>query len=70
METQWTKISEKLPKPGKPVITWNGSAYRICVYEKVLTWKGYKFKFVNLMSNGFWNDDETHWMYFPSPPDV
>ena len=65
---QWIKIEDQLPETGKYVITWNGEAFRICTYCKVLTWGGRKMKFVNVMSHGFWNDDETHWTYFPQPP--
>jgi len=66
--THWHKITDKTPDEDYYVITWNGSDFRVCTYKKVLTWKGYKFKFVNIMSKGFWNDDETHWTYFPIPP--
>jgi hypothetical protein len=65
---KWFKVDEAKPDAEKYVITWNGEGYRICVYKKVLTWRGRKFKFVNVMSHGFWNDDETHWTYFPEPP--
>lgn len=64
----WYSVKEKLPEVGKRVITWNGVEFRICVYRRALTWSGYKNKFINIMSKGFWNDDETHWMYFPTPP--
>lgn len=66
---EWIKVSEKLPEPGMLIITWDGTSHMICRYEKALTWKGYKMKFVNVMTKyGFWNDDVTHWMRFPKPP--
>ena len=65
----WINIKDKLPEVGQLIIAWDGDAYTICKYEKALTWKGYKLKFVNLMSKyGAWNDNVTHWMNFPKPP--
>jgi hypothetical protein len=65
---EWISINKKLPDPNVTIITWNGLDMKICAYRKVFTWKGYKMKFVNIFSRGFWDDDVTHWMYFPSPP--
>jgi hypothetical protein len=30
--------------------------------------QGYKYKFVNVHSKGMWDEDATHWTYFPKPP--
>lgn len=65
---EWIKVNDKLPETGELVITWNGLDFKICRYEKAFTWKGYKLKFVNIMSKGFWDDNVTHWMKFPKPP--
>jgi hypothetical protein len=65
---EWFSIKDKLPKPNVSVITWNGNDIKICNYTKAITWKGYQMKFVNIFSHGFWDDEVTHWMYFPSPP--
>jgi len=59
-------IEEELPQPEQTVIAYKSdSSYYFAVYRKVLTWKGYKFKFVNLMSKGFWHDDVVGWNSIP-----
>lgn len=66
---EWININDRLPEPNQLVITWNGREHTISKYMQALTWKGYKFKFVNVMSGyGAWNDDVTYWMPFPKPP--
>lgn len=68
----WVAIKDELPNENRLLITWSDktSSYRICRYMKALTWKGYKYKFVNVNSKGvyMWDEDATHWTYFPKPP--
>lgn len=65
----WIKLKDQLSEVGRIIITWNGESYTISKYQKALTWRGYKLKLVNMFSKmGAWNEDVTHWMYFPSPP--
>lgn len=59
-------VENELPNPNQNIIAYksDGSLY-FAVYRKVLTWKGNKFKFVNLMSKGFWDDDIVGWNNIP-----
>lgn len=60
-------VEDKLPEIGQLVIAYkDGNAYYFAKYGKVLTWKGYKLKFVNLMSNGLWHDDVVGWNRIPT----
>ena len=66
---KWNKITEELPPHDKVILCWDGKAYSIGRYSKVLTWKGYKMKIVNVFSrSGMWIENVTHWTYFPQPP--
>lgn len=52
-------IEDELPEKNQHVIAYKAdNSYYFATYTPVLTWKGRKFKFVNLLSNaGFWHDD-------------
>ena len=64
----WVALVDKSPRENQLVITYNGKGCKVCIYQKALTWKGYKMKFVNTASKGFWDDEVTYWMPFPKPP--
>lgn len=66
--TNWIKVEEKLPEQNQICLVWAGSNMYICKYAKVLTWKGFKLKFVNLLSKRFWLENVTHWMQIPEGP--
>jgi len=58
---------ENIPRAGQIVVAYlPNHHFFIAEYTKVLTWKGYKFKFVNMTSNGFWKDDVVGWNRIPS----
>lgn len=59
-------IEEELPNPEQNIIAYKADGtYYIATYRKTLTWKGNKFKFVNLMSKGLWHDDVVGWNNIP-----
>lgn len=37
----------------------------LCQYRRVLTWTGWKYKFVNLRSKGLWADNVVGWNRIP-----
>lgn len=52
------KFPENIPREDQPIIAYlKNGGYFFSIYRKVLTWKGRKFKFVNLMSKGLWFED-------------
>lgn len=53
------------PNNGQYVIAYVPGGTFPAQYRKVLTWKGYKHKFVNLLSKGFWRDDVIGWNRIP-----
>jgi hypothetical protein len=59
-------VTEELPEKNCVVVAYckSGGMY-IARYEKVLTWTGWKFKFINLMSNGLWHNDVIGWNRLP-----
>lgn len=60
-------VTDKLPEPNQVVIAYcPDNVYYFARYRKALTWRGNKFKFVNLMSKGFWNDDVIGWNSLPT----
>lgn len=60
-------VEAELPSVGQNVIAYKADGtYYFASYDKVLTWKGRVFKFVNLMSRGFWHDDVVGWNAIPS----
>lgn len=61
-------IDVELPKDNENVIAYKAdNSYYLAKYCQALTWKGRKFKFVNLLSsNGFWHDDVVGWNKIPS----
>lgn len=67
----WTKTIDAMPKENQIVITYGKQGMRLCKYCTVLTWRGYKPKFVNLLSSvGIWDDEVTHWIELPKPPQL
>lgn len=60
------KSLEDLPQDGQLIIAYKSdNTWYPARYKKVLTWKGYKYKFVNLLSSGFWHDDVVGWNRIP-----
>ena len=67
---EWIKVEEKMPdeKQVVLVVTKDFSMF-ICRYRKALTWKGFRLKFINLLStSGIWVQNVTHWMPMPELP--
>ena len=61
------KTIDELPKLNEIVIAYKADgSYYFARYGKVLTWKGYKLKFINILSKGFWHDDVVGWNHIPS----
>jgi hypothetical protein len=54
-----------LPKLNQVVIAYTPDALYVACYEKVLTWKGVKFKFVNV-DKGLWRNDVVGWNKIPT----
>lgn len=67
---EWNNIKNKMPDPNDRGVAWTEDGGWIPFgYYKVRTWKGKKYKFVNLLSKGFWRDDITHWAVVTEPKD-
>ena len=63
-ELIWYKVSDILPEPSRPLLTiHNDGSLRVSSYEKVLTWRGNKYSFRNLLSRFAYNDDVFEWCY-------
>ncbi len=59
-------VDEKLPNEGDVIIAYTSeNSHYFSKYKKVLTWNGYKLKFVNLMSHGMWFDNVVGWNNIP-----
>lgn len=65
------KVSEELPKNNQVVVAYceSGGLY-IAQYERVLTWTGWKHKFVNIQSRGSWHNDVIGWNRIPREEDT
>lgn len=68
--SEWIKISDKSPQGFERIWTYNeqtGSIY-LCEFGKVLTWGGYKWRFINLLSRHGFTVEVTHWAPINIPP--
>jgi len=65
------KVEEELPRAGSVVVAYceSGGLY-IARYERVLTWTGRKYKFVNIQSRGMWHNDVIGWNRIPREEDT
>ena len=60
------KVESKLPKQDQIVVAYvDDGRYYFAKYAKVLTWRGYKVKFLNLQRSGTWRNDVIGWL--PTP---
>ena len=64
-------VNVEVPRDGQAVVAYtkSGGLY-IARYEKVLTWTGRKYKFVNIQSRGMWYDDVIGWNRIPQEKDT
>jgi len=65
------KIEEELPVPGQAVVAYcaSGGLY-IARYQRVWTWTGRKYQFVNIQSHGMWYNDVIGWNRIPQKEDT
>ena len=68
---KWQNINDSLPKDGD--LYWvkssDNEGLYMCNYRKVLTWKGFKNKFTNILGKGWPIDNVTHWIKVKIPND-
>lgn len=68
--SDWILVSERLPEEGQKVIYYfKMVGIHIGRYTKEIDDEGYEHN-VFYGRDGFLEDDVTHWMPFPDPPEV
>ena len=65
------KIEEELPDKGTIVVAYcESGGFYIARKHWVLTWTGWKYRFMNVQSNGRWHNDVIGWNKIPRAEDT
>lgn len=72
--TDWIKCIERMPEEGQTVICYNGMTWmgfhieQCCPYER--SKKGWNIDFPKYNNGIFKEEEVTHWMPLPNPPEL